>query len=130
MGTKPATRCPGRRAEAEVMAVVSLTAALAFAAISPPPSPLRAPIKITSIDQENFLVSSSQPIDQVYIDDMYENTDYMLEQDAQNLQVRVRMLTSRGPLKVIVETIVPGAKGLRRKHVVVIANPAGLHRGN
>ena len=122
MQKKPATRCPGRRAEAEVMALATIAAAVAFAALSPPPSPIRATIKIAPLDYENILVTSSQPIEQIYIDDMYENTDYMLEQDLQNKQIRVRMLTSRGPLKIIVETSVPGAKGLRRKHVTTVAN--------
>jgi hypothetical protein len=126
----PATRCPCRRAEAEVMATASLAAALAFAALSPPPSPLRAVVKVYSLDHENLLVTSGQPIEQLYIDDMYENTDYMLEQEPQNKQVRVRMLTARGPLKLIVETSVPGAKGLRRKHTITVANPAGLRRAN
>jgi hypothetical protein len=126
----PATRCPGRRAEAEVMATASLAAALAFAALSPPPSPLRAVVKVHSLDHENLLVTSIQPIEQIYIDDMYENTDYMLEHEPQHKQVRVRMLTVRGPLKLIVETSVPGAKGLRRKHTITVANPAHLRRTN
>jgi len=123
----PATRCPGRRAEAEVMALATL-AAVAFAALSPPPSPIRSTIKITSLDYENLLVTSSQPIEQLYIDDMYENTDYMLEQDPQNKQIRIRMLTSRGPLKIIVETSVPGAKSLRRKYITTVANPCVMRR--
>jgi hypothetical protein len=110
------------------MAVVSLAAALAFAALSPPPSLHRAILKVIPLDHENFLVASSQPIEQLFIDDMYENTDYMIEQDPQNKQIRVRMLTSRGPLKLVVETSVPGAKALRRKHVTTIANPATLRR--
>jgi hypothetical protein len=109
------------------MAVV-LTAALAFAALTPSPSPPRATIRITPLDSENLLITSTQPIDQVYIDDMYENTDYMIEQDPQNKQIRVRMLTARGPLKIVVETLVPGAQGLKRKHVAVVANPANLRR--
>ena len=112
------------------MATASLAAALAFAALSPPPSPLRAVVKVYSLDHENLLVTSSQPIEQLFIDDMYENTDYMLEQEPQNKQVRVRMLTARGPLKLIVETSVPGAKGLRRKHAITVPNPAGLRRAN
>jgi hypothetical protein len=127
MPKTPATRCPGRRAEAEVMALATL-AAVAFAALSPPPSPIRSIIKITPLDYENLLVTSSQPIEQLYIDDMYENTDYMLEQDPQNKQIRIRMLTSRGPLKIIVETSVPGAKGLRRKHITTVANPSVMRR--
>jgi hypothetical protein len=128
MPKKPATRFPGRRAEADVMAVVSLATALALAALSPPPSPIRATIKITPLDCENLLVTSSQPIEQLYIDDMYENTDYMIEQDPQNKQIRIRMLTSRGPLKIMVETSVPGAKGLRRKHTTTVANPSVMRR--
>ena len=112
------------------MAVASVAAVLAFAALSPPPSPLRAIVKVVSLDHENLLVTSTQPIEQLFIDDMYENTDYMLEQDPQNKQVRIRMLTARGPLKVIVETAVPGAKGLKRKHAITVANPANLRRGN
>ena len=109
------------------MALATL-AAVAFAALSPPPSPIRSIIKITPLDYENLLVTSSQPIEQLFIDDMYENTDYMLEQDPQNKQIRIRMLTSRGPLKVIVETSVPGAKGLRRKHITTVANPCVTRR--
>src|SRR5215207_10717919 len=122
MAKVPATRCSGRRAEAEVMAVASVAAVLALAALSPPPSPLRAIVKVVSLDHENLLVTSTQPIEQLFIDDMYENTDYMLEQDPQNKQIRVRMLTARGPLKLIIETTVPGAKGLKRKHALVVAN--------
>ena len=109
------------------MALATL-AAVALAALSPPPSPIRSIIKITPLDYENLLVTSSQPIEQLYIDDMYENTDYMLEQDPQNKQIRIRMLTSRGPLKVIVETSVPGAKSLRRKYISTVANPCVMRR--
>jgi hypothetical protein len=81
-------------------------------------------ITIIKLDHENLLVLSKQPIDTVYIDDMYQNTDYMLEQDPQNQRVVIRMLTARGPLKVIVETVIPGTKGLRRKHCTTVINPA------
>jgi hypothetical protein len=88
--------------------------------------PLLSPqvIKVIKVDEENLLLTSTQPIESFHIEDMYAGTDYFLELDEKNKQVSVRMLTTRGPLKFIVTTTVPGSKGLQRKHQTTVLNPA------
>jgi hypothetical protein len=85
---------------------------------------LRDVVKICRVDNENLMVTSCDPIEQFMIDDMYENTDYMLEEDPKNKKMAVRMLTSRGPLKFVIKTKVVGSQGLLRKHVITVPNPS------
>ena len=88
----------------------------------------RSLVKVSVLDAENLLVQSKETIETLYLDDMYVNTDYMRDHDPQKDEIRIRLLTSRGPLKIVVETLVPGTKVLRRKHRINVRNPIETSR--
>lgn len=105
----------------------TLILALVVGSLSSPQT-IRETVKVTPIDRENLLITSKQPIESIYIDDMYENTDYMLWEGANNKEYTVRMLTTRGPLKFIIKTEVPNTHGLIRKHKITHVNPDVIFR--
>lgn len=107
--------------------LVSLLLAAATASTSRD-RPTRPCIRIDATDKDRLRVVSDDPISQIYIDGMYENTDYMLDVDPRKRCVHVRMLTERGPLVFEIETDVPKTNGLLRRHRVVALNPNQTRR--
>jgi hypothetical protein len=89
-----------------------------------PATPPRSPVAITRLDAENLLVVAREPISLVFIEDLYQNTDYFLEEEVANRKVRIRMLTATNPLNVVVETERTGTRGLSRRHHLTVPNPA------
>jgi hypothetical protein len=83
--------------------LVAILMVVGLSSVDKKPS-IRETVKIKPLDVESLVVLSNDPIERLYMDDMYENTDYMLDEDQGGKKVTVRMLTSRGPLKFIVVT--------------------------
>lgn len=91
-----------------------------LAASMQPHSPTLRTVQVRAIDAENLVITSTQPIESVFIEGMYVNTDYTTDHDPVKNQVRIRLFTYR-PLGVVeIETRVPRTKGLKRKHRIEV----------
>jgi hypothetical protein len=117
-----------RRRERAAGGPIMWVCALGFAATStfaaiPTHSTIRTAVQVVVLDEETLLVRANQPIASLVIDDCYENTDFVLDVDPVRYEARIRLFTLRGPLRIVVETRVPGARNLRRTHIVTVANP-------